>query len=161
MHIVRKIFAGITFLGSWLALLIRFGASKYDNYLFYTDERPSVGYINAIGLGVAIVYLFGGFVLGAVVTGALEHSSIKRSLAAFFGCIVLLVAMLAGADLALAILEIQHFVVVHCDIAFLCTVSILYALLPSEIRPPPTSAFTIGEDAQETLLNDDSTTDDP
>ena len=155
MNTLRKVIVGIAFLGTWLALLIRFGASRYDNYIFYTDVRPSVGYINSIGLGLAIVYLLGGIVMGAIMVGSIKHEAVKRSLTAFFGCIVLLVTMLAGADLALAILEIQHFVVVHCDIAFLCTISLVYALVPSHIKPPtdPTPFTSVD---RETLLENDA-----
>lgn len=153
MNTLRKVVVGIAFLGTWLSLLIRFGASRYDNYLFYTDERPSVGYINSIGLGVAIVYLLGGIVMGAIMVGSIKHEAVKRSVTAFFGCIVLLVTMLSGADLALAILEVQHFVVVHCDVAFLCTISLLYALIPSHIKPPEPVGFNTVD--SETLLDND------
>ena len=93
--------------------------------------------------------------MGAIMVGSIKHEAVKRSITAFFGCIVLLVTMLSGADLALAILEVQHFVVVHCDVAFLCTISLLYALIPSHIKPPEPVGFNTVD--SETLLENDET----
>ena len=116
MHLIRKVLIAIAFLGSWVALLVRFGASRYDSFLFYTDVRPSTSYIEAIGLAAAAVYMIAGIALAAVISGRIDHDAIKRTLGAVFGCITMLVVMLGGADLSLAIIEIQHFVVVHCDV---------------------------------------------
>ena len=136
MNTLRKVIVGIAFLGTWLALLIRFGASRYDNFLFYTDVRPSVGYINSIGLGLAIVYLLGGIVMGAIMVGSIKHEAVKRSLTAFLDALFFSY-MLAGATLRLP--SSRFSTLWWCTATLPCAISLVYALVPatSSHRTPP------------------------
>ena len=84
----------------------------------------------SIGIAVAMMWVLPGACVVAIITGRMEHQSIQMTLWACFHLIVFLVCILGGADLGAAVAEIASFNAVHCDVAFICTATISYAMIP-------------------------------